>query len=116
MEWLALKLGPRVARVALWVIVVLLVIALLAIGKCVYDQRSRAALNASKNQTGAAFESGKAAINTIGNRSATEAEGATNVQEAQHAIDNATDPGVATDAGLAGLHRVRGKPTPGPRR
>jgi hypothetical protein len=70
----------------------------------------------SKAQTGAAIESGHNAVETVGNRQAAEEHGAATVQESQHEINNATDPGGITDAGLNGLHRVRGQAGSRPRR
>jgi hypothetical protein len=97
-------------------IVVAIVAGLLVLKSCSDARTARTEAKISKGQTGAAIESGKEAVNIIGNRQATEQEGATNVQEARDAIDNATDASGVTGAGLDGLHSVRGRETPRSRR
>lgn len=61
-----------------------------------------------QEQTGAAIESGSDAVNTIGNRQTEDAAGASTVLETQREINNATDAGGVTDAGLGGLCNLRG--------
>lgn len=110
------KLGPKLGKIAFWVVLGLLALALLGLGKCAYDQTAKTQLKVSKNQTDAAIKSGVEAVNTVGNRQEAELAGAQNVQEAQDEINNASDPGAVTDAGLAGLHRVRVRQTDRSRR
>lgn len=61
-----------------------------------------------RNQAGAAIQSGKDAIGTLGNRQVEDAQGTETVTETQHEIDNATDAGGVTDAGRNGLCDLRG--------
>jgi hypothetical protein len=106
-EWLIKKLGKAGALL----LIVAFVLALFVGGYYSVKHYFTAGLDTQvkvgKAQTGAAIESGHQAVETIGNRQAAEANGAATVQEAQHEIDNATDPGGVTDAGISGLHRVR---------
>jgi hypothetical protein len=110
------KFGPLVAKLIFWGIVLILVI-LLAVGgyfgvKHYFTKDLTAQVKVGKAQTGAAIESGHQAVETIGKRSEAEANGAQTVKESQDEINKAADPGGVTDAGLAGLHRVRGQARP----
>lgn len=108
-RWLVKKVGK------LWalLIVIALVLAALVGGyesiKNYFTAGLKTEVKVSRGRTGAAIESGNQAVNTVGNRQSAEENGAAVVEEAQHAIDNATDPAGVTDAGLNGLHSVRGK-------
>lgn len=114
--WLAGKVGKVVA----WLIIV--VVLLLVLGG-IYKAVQRyfvgdlaTQVNVQKAQTGAAIESGHVAVDMVGNRQVAEQNGAATVQETQREINNATDPGGITDAGLNGLHRVRARPSGNQRR
>ncbi len=117
--WLAAKFGPKIAMLIVDILAGLLAVALLVglyMGvKHYFVGGLETEVKVGHEQTGAAIKSGQAAVETIGNRQAAEAAGASNVQEAQHEVDNSTDPGAGTDAGIAGLHRVRSRPTGGSR-
>jgi hypothetical protein len=109
MSWLIARFGPGAAKAVLWTALLVLVIALLAVGKCAYDQKAATELKISRNQGDAAIKSGRDAVDTVGNRQAEELRGSQNVQETRDEINNATDvPGV-TDAGRAGLCRQAGR-------
>lgn len=105
--WVAKKLGKGVA----WLIIILLVLGL---GVGIYKGIQNYFVGGLATQakigeatTGAAIESGHQAVNDVANRQATEANGAATVEDIQHEINNASDPGAVTAAGLDGLHRVR---------
>lgn len=113
MEFLAKRLGKWGAR-----LLVLVVLALIAIGiffavKNYFVGDLETEVKVSKAQTGAAIDSGHAAVEALGERSKAEARGAQTVEEAQDEIDAATDPSGVTDAGRDGLHSVRGRRQPG---
>lgn len=107
--FLVKKFGPTLGKIIFWAALILILLAVLAVAKCASDQGLKTEIRLGKNQTGAAVESGKDAVGTLGNRQAAEDAAAANVQEARDAIDNATDVGGVTGAGLDGLHRIRGK-------
>ena len=115
-EWLVRKVGKGAA----WLILVLLVVLLIVGGymgvKRFFTKDLTTQVKVSRAQTGAAIESGKQAVETVGARSEAEASGAAGVLETKNEIDHATDPGGVTSAGLNGLHRVRGKASPSPRK
>jgi hypothetical protein len=106
-KWLAAKLGKAVA----WLIIILLFAGILfGIYKSVenyFTAGLETQVKLGKGQTGAAIESGHQAVNDVANRQATEANGAATVEDIQHEINNASDPGAVTAAGLDGLHRIR---------
>jgi uncharacterized protein (UPF0333 family) len=114
--WLIAKVG----RVVAWLII--LVVLLLVLGgiyqavKHYFVGDLAAQVETEKAQTGAAIESGHVAVDTVGNRQAAEQNGAVAVRETQSEINNATDPGGITNAGLNGLHRVRTRPSGNQRR
>lgn len=109
MEFLIKKLG----RAGAWLLVAIVALAVLVgLYKAVdhyFTGDLKTEVNVGRSQTAAAVESGRQAVNTIGNRQQAELNGAATVEETHHEIDNATDPGGVTDAGLNGLHRVRGQ-------
>jgi uncharacterized protein (UPF0333 family) len=109
MEYLTRKLGKAGAWLLIAVVVLALLIALYAAVGRYFTGDLKTEVKVGAAQTGAAIESGKQAVNTIGNRQEAEQAGAANVEESTHEIDNATDPGSVTAAGLNGLHRVRGQ-------
>jgi hypothetical protein len=93
------------------VLLVLALVTLLCLGfamKSCSDARTAATrAKLESKQSGAAIESGRDAVQTVGNRSTAEANGAAQVQETKDAINNATDvPGI-TDAGRNGLCKTR---------
>jgi predicted PurR-regulated permease PerM len=106
-RWLAKKLGKGFA----WLIIVLVILGVLfGIYKSVenyFTAGLETQIKLGKGQTGAAIESGHQAVNDVANRQDAEANGVATVQGVQHEINNATDPGAVTAAGLDGLHRVR---------
>lgn len=79
----------------------------LAVKSCSDARTAATRAKLEAKQSGAAIESGKDAVQTVGNRAAAEANGAAQVQETRDAINNATDvPGI-TDAGRNGLCKTR---------
>lgn len=60
-----------------------------------------------RNQDAATIKASHDAIQTIDNSRAAELERGQIVKENQDAIDKAADPGAVTDAGIAGLSRLR---------
>jgi hypothetical protein len=118
-EWLVRKVGAGLAKAIMWGVCALLAIGIV-VGiyqgvKHFFVGSLETEVKVEHEQTGAAIKSGQAAVEIIGNRQAAETAGAANVQEAQHEVDNSTDPGAGTDAGIAGLHRVRSRPAGGSR-
>lgn len=107
------KLGPTLAKIVFWGVAALLLVAVLGIAKCSYDQRAKTELKLSKGQAGAAVASGADAVGTLGNRMQADAIGDNTVMETNNAIDHATDAGGVTAAGrsgLCGLAGYRSKP------
>jgi hypothetical protein len=111
-EWLVKKLGKGGLRFLLFVLVVALIVGGYYSVKNYFQGPLKTEVKVSKNLTNAMSVSGHEAVDTVGNRQDAEQQGAATVQESQHEIDNATDPGSVTDAGLNGLHRVRGQASP----
>jgi hypothetical protein len=112
-SFLVARFGPLLAKVIFWAAAATLLITVLMVGKCSYDQRARTEVNLAKGQAGAAVASGTDAVGTVGNRMAADAAGDTTVMETKDAIDNATDAGGVTAAGrsgLCGLASYRSKP------
>ncbi len=111
--FLVKRFGETVARLLVMfceaVIVVCIVIAIYMGLKNYFTGGLKTEVKITRGQADAAIKSGEQGVNTVANRQAEEQAGADNVQELQHAIDNGADPGAVTDAGLAGLHRVRGQ-------
>jgi hypothetical protein len=111
--FLITRYGPTVAKLIFWGAIGLLVAAMLAVGKCSYDQRAKTEIKLSKGQAGAAVASGSDAVATVGNRMQADAAGDQTVTETKDAIKNASDAGGVTAAGrsgLCGLAGNRGKP------
>jgi hypothetical protein len=107
------KFGPLLAKVIFWGVAIALLVAVLGVAKCSYDQRAKTEIKLSKGQAGAAVASGADAVGTLGNRMQADAIGDNTVMETQNAIHNATDAGGVTAAGrsgLCGLSGYRGKP------
>lgn len=105
--WLAKKLGKGFA----WLILLLIACGILfGIYTGIKNYFTAGLVTQAKvgeGTTKAAIESGHQAVNDVANRQATEANGAATVEDIQHEINNASDPGAVTAAGLDGLHRVR---------
>jgi hypothetical protein len=96
-------------RILIAVGIVCLLLAFLWLRSCDQARSAKTQANLSKNQAGAAIESGHDAVETLGNASAREAESQQAVEETRREIDNASDvPGVV-DAGRAGLCRQPGR-------
>jgi hypothetical protein len=110
--WLVKKVGAAFARL----IMIALILAVLVGGyysvKNFFQGPLKTEVKIGQGLTNAMGESGHEAVDTVGNRQEAEQNGAVTVQETQHEIDNATDPGSVTDAGINGLHRVRGQAGP----
>lgn len=113
--FLVKRVGETVARLIIMlceaVIVVCVVVAIYLGVKNYFTGGLKTEVKITRGQADAAIKSGEQGVNTVANRQAEEQAGADNVQELQHAIDNGSDPAAVTDAGLAGLHRVRGRQT-----
>lgn len=107
-KFLVDRLGPRLATPVLWLMLGLLVIALLATGKCALDRGAKTEARLSRNQTDAAVNSGRDAVETVGERAASEAAGERVVKETEDEIQRAEDAGAVTDAGRDGLCRLAG--------
>lgn len=107
--YLTTRFGPVLGKVIFWASIVVLVLVVLATAKCVSDRGIKTQVKLEKNQTNAAIQSGKDAVDTLGNRQAAEDAAAQNVQETQHAIENASHVSDVTGAGLAGLRAARRK-------
>lgn len=114
--WLVKKLGQVGAVILLAVLAILIVGGIYQGVKSFFTAGLETQVKTQKGQTEAFGKSAEEAVGTIGNRQQAEQHGAANVQEAQGAINNATDVSGATGAGLDGLHRVRRRPTPSPSR
>lgn len=103
-------LGPTVAKIVFWIGVALLVIAILAIGKCSYDRTAKTRVELSEGQAGAARDSGKDAVETVGQQAGRENDADRITEENENEIRNAEGasdpvaPGVR-DAGLGSLCR-----------
>lgn len=109
-QFLVARYGAKAARVISWIVLALLLVALLSLGKCVYDQRAKTEVRLSKGQTGAALESGADAVGTVGQQAASETAADRVTKENEDAIRNAegADAPVAggvRDAGLDSLCR-----------
>jgi hypothetical protein len=102
------KFGPVLAKVIFWGAALALLVVVLGVAKCSYDQRAKAEIKLATGQHGAAIASGSDAVGTLGNRMQADAAGQITVQETKDAINNASDAGGVTDAGLAGLCHLRG--------
>lgn len=110
MEWLALKLGTTGARIAAALGLALLVLGLLGTAKCALDRAGQAETEAklNKNQAGAAVESGKDAVETVGSRNTEDAAGNKTAEETKDAIAKSTDAAGVTGAGRDGLCGLAG--------
>jgi hypothetical protein len=107
--WLVKKVGEAWALlIAIAVVIAVLVGGYEAV-KNYFQGPLKSQLKVDQGLTNAMGQSGQHAVNTVGNRQEAELNGAATVEEAQHEIDNASDPGSVTDAGINGLHRVRGQ-------
>lgn len=104
------RFGPSIAKVVFWGVLVLILLALLSLGKCAYDRSAKTEIALGKGQAGAAQASGRDAVDTVGNQAASEDEADRITEENEDAIRNAqgadapVDP-AARDAGLASLCR-----------
>lgn len=111
--FLVTRFGPVLAKVIFWGVAAALLLAVLGVAKCRYDQTAKTEVKLSKGQAGAAVESGADAVGTLGNRMQSEAQGDQVVRETTDAIHNANDSASATAAGRSGLCRLpayRGQP------
>lgn len=102
------KFGPLLAKIIFWAVAITLLLAVLGLAKCAYDQRAKTEVKLAKGQAGAAVESGVDAVGVVGNRAQAEAQGDQVVTETQGAVQNASTSAAATDAGRAGLCRLKG--------
>lgn len=108
MSWLIGKLGPQAARILTGAAAIVLIVLLLALGKCVYDQKAKTEVRLAKGQSEAAIQSGHDAVEVLGNRLTADAETQTVVKDTEHEIQQATDPGAVTAAGRSGLCQLPG--------
>jgi hypothetical protein len=104
------KFGPDVAKLIFWLTIAVLVVAVLGVAKCSYDQRAQTEVKLAKDQAGAALQSGQDAVNTVGNRMDADAQGDALTRSSAATIDNAEGakaPVAAPvrDAGIAALCR-----------
>lgn len=109
-QFLVARYGEKVAKVIVWIAIAVLLVLVLGVGKCTYDRSAKTQLAVSKNQAGAALESGRDAVDTVGKQQASEQAADRVTKENEDAIRNAdgADAPVAggvRDAGLASLCR-----------
>jgi len=107
------KFGPRIAKLIWWAGLILLVLGLLALAECRMNLGAKTEVKLSKNQAGAAIESGKAAVEVVSQRQAVDLTNSETIKEAQREIDRATTAAGVSRAGLNGLCNLpsnRGKP------
>lgn len=116
MNWLERKLGAAGVLVVAALLVVILIVGAYYGVRRYFTKDLTTQVRVGQNQTSAAIESGHQAVNAIGDRQTSEVRGAQTVKESQDEINRASDPGSVTDAGLNGLHRVRGTPSSSPRK
>jgi hypothetical protein len=109
MDYIVKKLGKVGAMVLAVVLVIALLVGAYEAVKHYFQGGLKTEVKVGGALTNAMGVSGHEAVDTVGNRQAAEQNGAATVEETQHAIDNATDPGGVTDAGINGLHRIRGE-------
>jgi hypothetical protein len=108
----------RVAKALIALGAVIAVLGLLLLNQCQSASTARDQAKLNKGQAGAAIESGGDAVNTVGNRATSDAQGDALTRENDDAIRNAEGAGAPVadgvrDAGLAGLCRraaYRGDP------
>jgi len=102
------KFGPTLAKIIFWGAVAVLVLVLLSIGKCSYDQRAKTELKLKTNQVDAARQSGTDAVQTFGNTQANETATDQVGRENSDAIDKTSGAhnAVADDTRIAGLQSL----------
>lgn len=115
-KFLTKRLGDAGAKLVLAGLAVALLVGAFFVVRSYFTAGLETRVRVGEGQAGATLESAVKTGEIVGNRHQAELQGSTAVQEEQHAIDNATDPAGVTDAGLAGLHRVKKRPADRPRR
>ena len=81
---------------------------LFGVSQCQEARNAKTVSDLAKGQAGAAIDSGKDAVGTLGNRVDEDERGRKTVKETDDEIANATDAGGVSNAGLGGLCRLRG--------
>lgn len=118
MAWLVAKFGPKLARVVAFLIVASVVIAAMFAVQYAFTRNAKTETKLAKGQAGAAVDSGKDAVTTLGNQQAAEQATDQVTKENEDAIRkaagaNAPVAAPVRDAGLASLCRraaYRGDP------
>lgn len=106
------KAPPLILRVLLSLAIVLLIVGALSVRSCNEARTAKTEATLSRNQTGAAIESGKDAVNTVGNSQANEAATRAAIKEGTDAIDNATggDSNAAADRAACRMRSYANRP------
>lgn len=105
--------GSRtLSRLVIGLTVLLVIVGMLVVRSCREERAAKTEANLSRNQTGAAIESGKDAANTVGNQQANEAAIDAAVKGGTDAIDNATggDSNAAADRAACRMRSYRNRP------
>lgn len=104
--WLVKKVGLAFAWLIMVAVVLGVLFAVYQMVKHFFTSGVKTEVNLGKNQTNAAINSGHDAVETIGNRQASDEAGRQTVEETKDDIKNQTDAGGVTDAGRRGLCRL----------
>ena len=102
MAWLVARFGPTAGTVAFWAGIVLCVLVMGAVAKCTYDRGAKTEIKLSKGQAGAAIESGRDAVDTVGNVAANASASDQLSRENENDIRKANGAGAPVDPGVNG--------------
>lgn len=103
MKFLVDRFGPLVAYLIIGLVAFALLFAGYQAVKHFFSSGAKTEARLGKNQTGAAIETGRDAVETIGNRQAADGEGRRTVQETKDEINKQTTATGVTGAGRRGL-------------